>query len=278
MGTGTVQSGMASDFFAQFIAGEDDAASLLPARPMDPAAWDDAAERAGRRRTMQGVVAELQRQAASLPASRARRGHRRARPPRAAPASSPGNRSGYSSVRCTRCTRRPAWWRGHAGSPNARAGRAFRSSGCRPRTTTGRRWRASTGASGASGSRPPRPPVERRGTDLARPAPASAGGGGPPGDAGPGPHPAAPRRRGLCAPRAPLRCWKVAGGGVRRRARRALRRRGAGAPRPADPGDGQPRRARPPLRPRGGGGHRRAARGTRRCPGPPGFLRAGPDA
>ena len=72
MGTGTVQSGMASDFFAQFIAGEDDAASLLPARPMDPAAWDDAAVRAGRRRTMQGVVAELQRQAVSLPASRAR--------------------------------------------------------------------------------------------------------------------------------------------------------------------------------------------------------------
>lgn len=72
MGTGTVQSGMASDFFAQFIAGEDDAASLLPARPMDPAAWDDAAARAGRRRTMQGVVGELQRQAASLPASRTR--------------------------------------------------------------------------------------------------------------------------------------------------------------------------------------------------------------
>ena len=63
---------MGSDFFAQFIAGEDDAASLLPSRPMDPAAWDEAAERAGRRRTMQGVVAELQRQAASLPASSAR--------------------------------------------------------------------------------------------------------------------------------------------------------------------------------------------------------------
>ena len=63
---------MGSDFFAQFIAGEDDAASLLPARPLDPAAWDEAVERAARRRTMQGVVAELQRQAASLPVSSAR--------------------------------------------------------------------------------------------------------------------------------------------------------------------------------------------------------------
>jgi bacillithiol biosynthesis cysteine-adding enzyme BshC len=63
---------MASDFFAQFIAGEDAAASLLPARPMDPVAWDEAAERAGRRRTMQGVVGELQRQAASLSPSSAR--------------------------------------------------------------------------------------------------------------------------------------------------------------------------------------------------------------
>ena len=63
---------MASDFFAQFIAGEADATTLLPARPLDPAAWDEAAARAGRRRTMQGVVAELQRQAASLPISPAR--------------------------------------------------------------------------------------------------------------------------------------------------------------------------------------------------------------
>ncbi|HET9155458.1 MAG TPA: bacillithiol biosynthesis cysteine-adding enzyme BshC [Myxococcaceae bacterium] len=63
---------MASDFFAQFIAGEDDAASLLPARPMDAGAWDDAVERAGRRRTMQGVVAELQRQATAFAPSSAR--------------------------------------------------------------------------------------------------------------------------------------------------------------------------------------------------------------
>jgi len=63
---------MASDFFAQFIAGEADAASLLPARPLDPAAWDEAAARASRRRTMQGVVPELQRQAATLPPSSAR--------------------------------------------------------------------------------------------------------------------------------------------------------------------------------------------------------------
>jgi len=69
MGTGTVQSGMASDFFAQFIAGEADATTLLPARPLEPAAWDEAASRAGRKRLVQGVVEELQRQAASLPAS-----------------------------------------------------------------------------------------------------------------------------------------------------------------------------------------------------------------
>ncbi|HZJ53215.1 MAG TPA: bacillithiol biosynthesis cysteine-adding enzyme BshC [Myxococcaceae bacterium] len=60
---------MASDFFAQFIAGEADAASLLPARPLDPSAWDEAAARGARRRTMQGVVPELQRQAAALPPS-----------------------------------------------------------------------------------------------------------------------------------------------------------------------------------------------------------------
>ena len=63
---------MASDFFAQFIAGEADAASLLPARPLDPSAWDEAAARAARRRTMQGVVPELQRQAAALPPSSTR--------------------------------------------------------------------------------------------------------------------------------------------------------------------------------------------------------------
>ena len=63
---------MASDFFAQFIAGEADAASLLPARPLDPSAWDEAERRATRRRTMQGVVTELQRQAAALPPSPAR--------------------------------------------------------------------------------------------------------------------------------------------------------------------------------------------------------------
>ncbi len=63
---------MASDFFAQFIAGEADAASLLPARPLDPLAWDEAAARAARRRTMQGVVPELQRQAAALPPSSTR--------------------------------------------------------------------------------------------------------------------------------------------------------------------------------------------------------------
>ena len=72
MGTGTVQSGMASDFFAQFIAGEADAAALLPSRPMEPAAWDESVARAGRRRTMQGVVVELQRQAATLPPSPSR--------------------------------------------------------------------------------------------------------------------------------------------------------------------------------------------------------------
>ena len=72
MGTGTVQSGMALDFFAQFIAGKAEATKLLPSRPLEPTAWDEAAARASRRRPMQGVVEELQRQAASLPASPAR--------------------------------------------------------------------------------------------------------------------------------------------------------------------------------------------------------------
>jgi len=63
---------MASDFFAQFIAGEAAAAALLPARPLDPKAWEEAAARAARRRPMQGVVEELQRQAALLPGSPAR--------------------------------------------------------------------------------------------------------------------------------------------------------------------------------------------------------------
>ncbi len=63
---------MASDFFAQFIAGEADAATLLPASPLDPKAWDQATARASRRRPVQGVVEELQRQAAALPASAAR--------------------------------------------------------------------------------------------------------------------------------------------------------------------------------------------------------------
>lgn len=63
---------MASDFFAQFIAGEAAADALLPCRPLDPKAWEEAAARAGRRRPMQGVVEELQRQAAELPRSPAR--------------------------------------------------------------------------------------------------------------------------------------------------------------------------------------------------------------
>jgi bacillithiol biosynthesis cysteine-adding enzyme BshC len=60
---------MARDFFAQFIAGEAAAATLLPAKPLDPRAWEEAAARAGRRRPVQGVVEELQRQAEALPRS-----------------------------------------------------------------------------------------------------------------------------------------------------------------------------------------------------------------
>ena len=63
---------MARDFFAQFIAGEAAAAMLLPAKPMEPKAWEEAAARAARRRLVQGVVEELQRQAASLPRSPSR--------------------------------------------------------------------------------------------------------------------------------------------------------------------------------------------------------------
>ncbi len=63
---------MASDFFAHFIAGEADATALLPTRPLEPKAWEEAAARASRRRPVQGVVEELQRQAAALPVSPAR--------------------------------------------------------------------------------------------------------------------------------------------------------------------------------------------------------------
>jgi bacillithiol synthase len=63
---------MASDFFASFIAGEPAAAALLPVRPLDEGAWDVAMRRAARRRTADGLVEELKRQAAHLPASPAR--------------------------------------------------------------------------------------------------------------------------------------------------------------------------------------------------------------
>jgi len=71
---------MALDFFEQFIAGDADATTLLPAQPMEPRAWEEAAARAARRRPVQGVVEELQRQAASLPSSPARHAALSARP------------------------------------------------------------------------------------------------------------------------------------------------------------------------------------------------------
>ena len=63
---------MGSAFFASFIAGESSAVALLPSRPLDPAAWDDAVRRAGRRRVPAGLSDELRRQAAALPPSPAR--------------------------------------------------------------------------------------------------------------------------------------------------------------------------------------------------------------
>jgi bacillithiol biosynthesis cysteine-adding enzyme BshC len=63
---------MALDFFASFIAGEPSALALLPARPLDEEAWDNAMRRAARRRAADGLVEELRRQAKGLPASPAR--------------------------------------------------------------------------------------------------------------------------------------------------------------------------------------------------------------
>jgi bacillithiol biosynthesis cysteine-adding enzyme BshC len=63
---------MALDFFASFISGEPAASAFLPVRPLDEGAWDAAARRAARRRCADGVVQELKRQAAGLPASAAR--------------------------------------------------------------------------------------------------------------------------------------------------------------------------------------------------------------
>ena len=63
---------MASDFFTSFIAGEAPARALLPVRPLDEEAWDSAVERAARRRPADGLLEELTRQAAELPASAAR--------------------------------------------------------------------------------------------------------------------------------------------------------------------------------------------------------------
>src|SRR5271165_1812753 len=63
---------MASDFFASFIGGEAPARALLPVRPLDEEAWDGAVERAAKRRPADGLLEELMRQAAELPASPAR--------------------------------------------------------------------------------------------------------------------------------------------------------------------------------------------------------------
>ncbi len=63
---------MPADFFTSFIAGELRATALLPARPLDEEAWASAHERAGQRCLGAGLLAELKRQAAKLPASPAR--------------------------------------------------------------------------------------------------------------------------------------------------------------------------------------------------------------
>ena len=66
---------MPADFFAAFVAGERAAAALLPARPLDEEAWDDAVRRASRRRIAEGLHEELRRQAATLAPSPARDRH-----------------------------------------------------------------------------------------------------------------------------------------------------------------------------------------------------------
>ncbi len=72
---------------------------------------------------------------------------------------------------------------------------------------------------------------------------------------------AAARRRGERAARAPLRPRPFSGRRVRRRPRRALRRRGPGPARSADPGHGRARRAAHPLR--AGRGARPSVRSSR---------------
>jgi bacillithiol biosynthesis cysteine-adding enzyme BshC len=72
-GTVSLDLRMASDFFASFLAGDPAATALLPVRPLDEEAWDAAAGRASRRSIADGLLAELVRQSASLPASEPRR-------------------------------------------------------------------------------------------------------------------------------------------------------------------------------------------------------------
>jgi bacillithiol biosynthesis cysteine-adding enzyme BshC len=68
-GTVTVNLRMALDFFPSFIAADPGAAALLPVRPLDEGAWDSALQRASRRRPAAGLLEELKRQGAALPAS-----------------------------------------------------------------------------------------------------------------------------------------------------------------------------------------------------------------
>jgi bacillithiol synthase len=60
---------MPLDFFTSFLAGELGATALLPTRPLDEEAWASAQARASRRRPMEGLLEEMRRQAAKLPAS-----------------------------------------------------------------------------------------------------------------------------------------------------------------------------------------------------------------
>jgi hypothetical protein len=154
MGTGTVQSGMASDFFAQFIAGEADATALLPARPLEPRAWDEAAARASRRRPVQGVVEELQRQAALLPASPARHAALTALDRAGATCIVTGQQVSvflgplYTVHKAATAVARARWLGERTGRP------CIRSSGCRPRITTDRggplrRLRPGNGSAGS---------------------------------------------------------------------------------------------------------------------------------
>ncbi len=278
MGTGTVQSGMASDFFAQFIAGEAAAATLLPSRPLDPEAWDAAAARAGRRRPMQGVVEELQRQASALPGSPARSAAIAALARPGTTCIVTGQQVGiflgplYTLHKAATAVARARWLVERTGCP------------CIPvfwLQTEDHDWAEVAHFDGVRPGqldlRPAPRRVERRGPGVARPSAASSRGPPPARHGVARARAPAPRSRGGGPPRAALRRGAFSGRRLRGRPRGALRRRGAGPARSADPGHGRAGRAADPLRPRGARRDRGALGGALGGARPPRVQRPGAD-